>query len=299
MTKTVPSALQAHLDSGATTMALCWKVARTDGVVQGFTEHDCDLTFDGTTYLARSGFTASAVNQTLGLSVDNLNVDGAISSDTINEDDLASGRYDDAEVELLWVNWSDPTNPDMRMTMSRGHLGEIKREETAFSAEFRSLVNKLAQNTGRSYQRTCDAQIGDSRCKVNLESAAHKGTGTVTSSAGRNLVLNGLGAFDDGWFTHGTIKFTSGDNAGLTFEVKSHAGANVTLWDVPPSPVVSTTTFEIRAGCQQDMFTCRDKFNNIYNFQGFYDIPGQDYIQKVAVQGEAVFDGGSLRSGES
>lgn len=273
-------------------MALCWKVTRTDGLVQGFTEHDCDLAFDSVTFLARSGFTATAITQSLGLAIDNLNVDGALSSDTLNEDDLASGRYDDAEVELIWVNWADVSQ---RITLSRGHLGEIKREETAFSAEFRSLVHKLAQQTGRSYQRTCDAKLGDSRCKVNLESAAHKGTGTVTSAAGRNIVATGLGAFDDGWFTHGTLTFTSGDNDGLSFEVKSHAGGNITLWNAPPSPVVSTNTFEIRAGCQQDMWTCRDKFNNIKNFQGFYDIPGQDAIQRVAVQGQAVFDGGSLR----
>lgn len=296
MSKTVPTALQAHLNSGATTMALCWKVTRQDGVVQGFTEHDRDLTFNGVTYLARSGFTATAVTQSLGLAVDNLNVDGAISSDTINEDDLASGRYDDAEVELIWVNWADPTNPGMSITTARGNIGEIKRQETAFSAEFRSLAHKLGQNTGRSYQRTCDAKLGDGRCKVNLESATYKATGTVTSAAGRNLVLTGLGTYDDGWFTHGRIKFTSGLNAGLEFEVKSHSGGTVTLWDAPPSAVVSAVTFEIRAGCKQDMWTCRDKFNNIKNFQGFFDIPGQDYIQKVAVQGEAVYDGGSLRS---
>lgn len=296
MSKTVPSALQAHLDTGATTMALCWKVTRRDGIVQGFTEHDRNLTFDGVTYLARSGFTATAVTQTLGLSVDNLNVDGAISSETINEDDLASGRYDDAEVELIWVNWADPSNPSMRITATRGNIGEIKRQETAFSAEFRSLSHKLAQSTGRSYQRTCDAKLGDGRCKVNLESATYKGTGSVTSAAGRNLVVTGLGAFANGWFTHGRIKFTSGLNDGLEFEVKSHNGGTVTLWELPPSPVVSAVTFEIRAGCKQDMFTCRDKFGNIKNFQGFFDIPGQDYIQKVAVQGEAVYDGGSLRS---
>lgn len=290
--KSVPAPLQAHLDTGATTLALCWRVVRTDGIVQGFTEHDCDLTFDSTTFEARSGFTASAITQSLGLAIDNLNVDGALSSDTINEDDLAAGRYDDAQVELILANWADVSQ---RITLSKGHLGEVKREETAFSAEFRSLVHKLAQQTGRNFQRTCDAKLGDNRCKVNLESSAHKGTGTVTSASGRNLVVTGLDSFDNGWFTHGTVKFTSGENSGLTFEVKSHAGGSVTLWDVPPSPVVSTVTFEIRAGCQQDMFTCRDKFNNIANFQGFFDIPGQDALQRVAVQGQAVFDGGSLR----
>ena len=293
MTKAVPSALQTHLSSGATTMALCWKVTRQDGLVQGFTEHDCDLTFGGTTYIARSGFTATAVAQSLGLAVDNLDVDGAISADTINEDDLASGRYDDAEVELIWVNWADVSQ---RLTMSRGNIGEVKRQETAFSAEFRSLVNKLAQRTGRSYQRTCDAILGDSRCKVNLASSTYRATGTVTSAAGGHPVPGGLRRLSDGWVRHGRITFTSGNNSGLSFEVKSHTGANVTLWEVPPGAVLSSDGFTLTAGCKQDWETCRDKFSNLANFQGFPDIPGQDYIQKVAVQGEAVFDGGSLRT---
>lgn len=293
MSKSVPSPLQAHLDTGATRMALCWKVVRTDGTVQGFTEHDCDLTFDGVTYLARSGFTATAVAQSLGLAVDNLNLDGALSSATINEDDLAEGRYDDAAVELIWVNWTDVTQ---RITMSRGNIGEVKREETAFSAEFRSLASKLQQKVGRTYQRTCDARLGDARCGVNLESSTFKASGgTIVSASGRSIVGNSTSGYDDGWFTHGTLEVTSGANAGLFFEVKSHTGNNLTLWDLPPSPLLTGVSYVVRAGCKQDWEVCRDKFNNLANFQGFPDIPGQDYLQKVAVQGEAVFDGGSLR----
>lgn len=293
MSKTVQSALQAHLDTGATTMALCWKVARKDGTTQGFTEHDCDLTFDGLTYLARSGFTATQVAQSLGLAVDNLNVDGAISSDTINEDDLASGRYDDADVELTWVNWQDVSQ---RQTFSRGSIGEVKRGETAFSAEFRSLVHRLNQKTGRQYQKTCDVAVGSDRCGVDLTSSTFSSSGTVTSASGRNLVLTSLGGYADGWFSHGLLTFTSGLNTGLSFEVKSHSGSNVTLWDVPPGAVLSSDAFGLTAGCLQTMDVCITKFNNINNHQGFPDIPGQDTLQNYAVTGEREFTGGSLRS---
>ena len=42
--------LAAHLASGTTTLCWCWRLARRDGVVMGFTDHDKALTFDGTTY---------------------------------------------------------------------------------------------------------------------------------------------------------------------------------------------------------------------------------------------------------
>ena len=38
--KTLLPALQAHLDGGATTLAWCWRIERSDGVVFGFTDHD-------------------------------------------------------------------------------------------------------------------------------------------------------------------------------------------------------------------------------------------------------------------
>ena len=291
MSKSLPTALQAHLDSGTTTMALCWKIIRQDGVIQGFTEHDDDLVVAGQTYEARSGFSATQVAQTLGLSVDNLNVEGAISSDTINEDDLANGKYDTAEVVLIWANWADTTQYTI---LSRGYIGEVKRGETAFSAEFRSLVTKLSQRTGRTYQRTCDAQLGDARCKINLNLGAYKGTGAVTTSSGRNLGVSGLGSFASGWFTHGLITFTSGAAAGQTYEVKLHAGTSIQLWDVPPSAILSSDTFTITAGCKQDFETCKTKFANQLNFQGFPYVPGTDRLTEYPVQGEGDMDGGSL-----
>ncbi len=104
--KALPPALQAHLDSGATTLAWCWRLARADGTHLGFTDHDRDLTFDGTTFEAASGFTATDIKDAVGLGVDNLEVSSALRSDALNEDDLAAGLYDDAAVEIWRVNWA-------------------------------------------------------------------------------------------------------------------------------------------------------------------------------------------------
>ena len=40
--------LAAHLRSGATTLAWCWKLVRSDGAALGFTDHDRTIAFDGT-----------------------------------------------------------------------------------------------------------------------------------------------------------------------------------------------------------------------------------------------------------
>ena len=58
-----------------TTLCWCWRLTRRDGVNMGFTDHDRDLQFDGTTFEAAAGFTASEIRRSVGLSVDNLEVD--------------------------------------------------------------------------------------------------------------------------------------------------------------------------------------------------------------------------------
>jgi uncharacterized phage protein (TIGR02218 family) len=289
--KNLVSGLQDHLNSRTTTMCYCWKVTRVDGTVQGFTEHDEDVTFDGVTYLAESGITASRIQQSLGLAADNLNIEGALSSATINEDDLAAGLYDNADLTLYWVNYVDPSE---RVTVDRGNIGEVQRMETMFSTEFRSRTQRLNQTTGRQYQRTCDAVLGDARCGVNLSSSTYRGTGTISSASGRTFVVSGIGAYASGFFTGGVLTFTSGANDDLSFEVKEHDGSTVTLWDVPPETVAASDGFRITAGCDHTAATCKAKFSNFVNFRGFPHIPGNDLLTSYASNEDEPMNGGSF-----
>lgn len=276
--KSLPAGLQSFLDGGETTMVHCWKVTRTDGEIQGFTEHDMDLTFASVTYKAATGFTASQIESSLGLSVDNLNAEGALDDETINEDDLASGRYDDAVVELYWVNFEDVSQ---RILLSKGNIGRVERGELAFTAELRSQTQRLQQRTGRSYQRTCDAILGDGRCKVSLGSFTS--TGTVTNvTENRRLTVSGLSNDTEGFYALGVLTFTSGLNDGLKFEVKAHSPGSIVLWEKPPFSIAVTDTFSMVAGCDKLIRTCNSKFSNTVNFQGFNLIPGSDHISIYA-----------------
>ncbi|WP_147027552.1 baseplate hub domain-containing protein, partial [Methylobacterium oxalidis] len=69
-------ALAARLASGATTLCQCWSLARRDGLVLGFTDHDRDLAFGGLTYAARSGLAAAEASRELGFAVSGGDVAG-------------------------------------------------------------------------------------------------------------------------------------------------------------------------------------------------------------------------------
>ena len=108
--KSLSPALQAHLDEGTTTLAWCWRITRSDGVTFGFADHDGTLSFDGTDFEPESGFTASEVRSGSDLSVDAQDAEGVLTSDRITETDILDGRWDNAEVEVWRVNWSDTSN---------------------------------------------------------------------------------------------------------------------------------------------------------------------------------------------
>ena len=264
-------------------MCYCWRVTRRDGIVQGFTGHDRDLTFDGTTFLAGAGFTASQISKTLGLSVDNLEVHGMLSSATINEDDLAAGKYDDSYVELFWVNWSDVSQRIVHMT---GYTGEAKRTGVAFQAELRGLSSRLGQATNRVYQRTCDTTVGSPRCKVDLSLPAFRGSGLVsTVRTSRTFKATGLAAFATTWFNQGVLKFTSGQNTGVRIDVKGHTvdgsgDVYLELWYPPAFDLTPGWTFDVTAGCDLTTTMCNARFNNVVNFQGFNKMPGPDSVVK-------------------
>lgn len=291
----IPSALQVKLDSGVTTLAHCWKLTRRDGIVHGFTDHDDDLVVDGVTYRAGTGFTSSEAASRFDLSVDGAEVAGALSDDALNESDLAAGRYDAAGVETWLVDWSDVS---LRVLMARSTLGEVKREGQAFSAELRGLADQLSQQSGRLFTVRCSADLGDARCRFDLVAAGFQGEGSVASIESTSTVIAaGLDTFAEGVFSGGKLTWTSGDNDGLSIEIKEHrmasGHARLSLWQAMPEVIASGDGFTITAGCDKRFATCRDRFANAVNFRGFPHIPGNDFVIASPDAG-AGNDGGSM-----
>ena len=284
--KTLPPGLQAHLDSGVTTLAWCWRLTRGDGEAFGFTDHDLPLTFDGTLFEPESGFSASEIRAGSDLAVDAQEAEGVLSSDRITETDILDGRWDNAAVEVWRVNWASPYQ---RVLMRRGAVGQIRRGRLAFVAEVRSLAHVLGQTVGRVFQAGCDAVLGDARCRVNLDAVPFRGTGSVTERLrDRAFVAAGLGAFASGWFAQGTLTWGAGSNTGRRAEVLLHdvtgGLVTLTLLEAPLRAITVGDNFTVTAGCDKRAETCGTKFANIVNFRGFPHIPGQDAVIRYATK---------------
>ena len=287
--------LQAHLETGVTHLARCWAVERRDGLILGFTDHDLPLEFEGIRFSPTSGLTAKALEQTTGLSVDNTEAMGVLSGAAVTEADIEAGRYDGAEVRSWLVNWSDATQ---RVMQFRGSIGEIQRAGGAFTAELRGLTEALNQVQGRVFQKPCSAVLGDTTCRFDLDQPGYVAEVAVeTIHDGKFLRFASLGGFEDRWFERGRYVVQSGAAAGLVGLVKNDrlmdGGREVELWEAVRAPLLVGDMIRIDAGCDRRPKTCRLKFDNFVNFQGFPTIPGEDWLMS-APRREGLNDGGSL-----
>lgn len=292
----ISAAFQAHLDSGATTICNCWRVDPKWGAAFGFTDHDGSVSFDGLTFEAVSGFTASGLDHSLGLAIDNASARGVLVSDRITEADIARGRYDGAEVRQWQVNWADPSQ---RVLIFRGSFGEVRRRGGAFEVELLGLAEALNRSTGRSYQPICDAALGDGRCGVDIDAGGFRAAGLVDGVTDlRRFSASGLSAHASGWFDKGLLTWTSGANAGDSFDIRLHelrdgvAGLELTRDAVVAIAVGDG--FDIVAGCDKRADTCGKKFSNLINFRGFPHIPGENWTMAYPVEG-GVHAGGAKR----
>lgn len=289
--------LQSRLDTGATTLCRCWRVRRRDGREMGFTDHDRDLAFDGTTFLAGTGMDASAIEATTGLAVDNSQAAGALSDAGVREDDVRAGRFDRAGVEHWLVDWS---RPDLRVLMFVGHFGEIRCADGAFEVELRGLTEALNVAVGRTLTRGCDRRLGDAKCRFDLAKPGFAGDATVAAvRSGSELDAVGLDGFSRDWFVSGSITWLTGSNAGDVAAIKRDALGRdgmrrIGLWQEPGFAIARGDAFRIFAGCDKQATTCRSKFDNFLNFRGFPHIPGDDWVAAYPRAGE-VYDGSSRR----
>jgi uncharacterized phage protein (TIGR02218 family) len=278
----ISTELKAHYALGTTTIAQCWRAQLRDGTVIAATTHSSDLLVDGVQYVSAQGFNPSNVESSTDLSVDNMEVDGYLASPAITLDDVHSGRWDYAEIILFEVNPNDVRGINI---LRSGTLGQVKAGRSIFTAELRGLTQKYSRRIVTLTTQECQADLGDARCKVDLNDWTV--FGTVASQSNNKVITDATRTEAADFFTGGKLTFTSGLNEGQSMEVKSYSPGTIELFEGMPfritaadsdpfnqQPVVPDT-YSVYAGCQKRFYQdCIGKFANGINFRGFPHLPG-------------------------
>lgn len=273
--RNISEALAARLAGETTTLAHLWLFTRRDGARFGFTDHDAPLELEGQRFEAISGLSALRIEKSEGLAVDSSGVEGVLSSTAISEEDLAAGLWDGARCEVWRCDW---TAPDQRVHLFAGRLGDVRAGPEGFQAELRGLQAALNAPVGRTYGRTCDAELGDTRCGVDLEAAGRRFSGAVQSVLSvRAFTASGLEEAPQGSLAGGLLQWANGEAS----RVLSHRAAVLEL-AAAPARLAPGQAFRVALGCDKRLATCRDRFANVLNFRGFPHMPGPDAVIAAA-----------------
>ena len=261
-------------EGALTTVSICWRIERRDGVAIGLTDHDRDLAIDGLVHKAAPGMVPSAVSRSDGLDADTMSVSGALTAAAIDEQDLLAGRWDGAAVSIFAVDWSDTAQ---RVALGEGTIGAVETSDGAFSAELRGVAAALDRPVAEATSPECRAELGDARCRVAM--ATRRRFARVIASNGAAVTLDAAEPSPDAW-GGGRVRWLTGDNCGLESAVAVSAGSAVTLRTVPAFAVTVGTLIEVIEGCDKSLATCAARFANAANFRGEPYLPGIDLLTR-------------------
>lgn len=258
-----------------TTLAFCWRLDRRDGVTIGLTSHDRDLWFGDLLHRAAPGMVPSAIEVSRSLEPGSVDLDGALTSEAISEDDLISGRWDGAGLSLHAVNWRQPD--EVPVFLTRGRLGRVETSGTRFSVELSGVSAFLDRPVTETTTPHCRAALGDHRCRVDMR--GRRPVIRVTGGSGQQVILDT--SFDDGLFTLGQMVPLSGPSAGLPIPILSQMGDEILLAEAAPDALAGVLV-QITQGCDRTLGTCVTRFANAINFQGEPHLPGNDVLTRYA-----------------
>lgn len=279
--KTFGSGLQAHYSQDSVTLARVWRITLTDGSVYRLAKHSADIVIGAETFLSAHVVSDTVIEMTNGFEADVMKITVLLDGVVFAEADIHSGRWSNAVVEVLECNYADTTQGVN--SLRRGRLGQWTMTKTAVVFEARPLHSLLGQSVGRQYLGSCDLNLGDAVCGINLATFTDGIITNVTvgSSASRAVFTSASLTQAAGWFTGGLVTFKSGANLSTPrWEIKAHATGGVITLQLPvPNAIAPGDLFDIQVGCDKSWATCQSKFSNSINFQGFPFIPGMDRLQ--------------------
>ena len=251
---------------------------------------DSKATIGGTLYTFTSGLkiVRDSVSAVAGIEVDDLSlIIYPETTDLIGTvpflQAVTMGAFDGAGFTLHRAFFNDMTAQAvgviLRFSGRVSDLDGFSRSEipVTVKSDLELLNVKMPRNI---YQPGCRRTLFDSGCGLTkgafgFGSAVLVGSTTTTLYCSTGSYSGDTGTVA-GWFTLGTVSFTSGANAGVTRTVKAQ-GSGVLSFSLPlPYAPAAGDTIMIYAGCDKQQGTCSGKFSNLSRFSGEPYIPAAE-----------------------
>ncbi len=304
--RTISPELQAHLDSGATTVTILIRIDPKDQKFDsvGITALDRDVIYDNgggeLTYNASIGMVPAELVTGSSMDVGNSEFQHLLPQFSIPIDEtlIAAGVYDYANFTIMLVNYEDLTMGHVIMPAGFGQVGRVTLDNSglSFKMEFTDLTKELKQNIVEKDSITCRAIFGsqplgtgDSSgeiveqrfpCGKDTSGMWTDATVTVPGLETNRTFSSDLGLPTD-TVIPGILRWETGANAGRTYEVETQEGGDISLWTETQFPIEAGDTFRIRPDCTKWVYGtngCQFHFNDVSPLEWKLHYRGEPFI---------------------
>lgn len=274
--KSAASGFITLLERDETNFCFVLTLTKRNGGIVRLSSAVGDVVYSGNTYSGTPGFDLTSVTSTIF--GDAPTVDMIIpvrSGGLVDSTDIVNGFYEGAKVEILALDYLQPSQGAIKVF--RGKVNQIDGTDSG-TATFRCIGFSvgLSDLIVETFTLDCQTNLGDPvRCKVDLTSFTKSAViATIIDKLNFTITVTEPLAVD-GWFANGAVKFLTGANAGLAFDIRNwtRSTSHVSLWLRTNAAVQVGDTMSIIPGCDKTAATCFSKFKNIINFQGFPKLP--------------------------
>jgi len=291
-------------------MCSLWWIQRVDGQSEYYTNWDEDLFVQGgedglnNTFLSSAGIALSSTSREMGLRSQSLSAAGII--DGLDVDRLAGGVYHMAQV-MEWV--VDARWPHIRGTEKNVYwVTGVEHDDDVWKMSLEGHGRRLKEVIGVPYSRTCKWSLGQGGCAETT--GTRQGVDILTYTYGHQTNLQ-VSQVDTTYprqvfrinvysgqpslgfsrtFTHGRVRFTSGKNADMVYEIMDYTPSGVVVGGHSPPFTLFEQTVEdievgdtciIEEGCDGTWDSCVT-YQNWENFGGYRHIPGAQKARQAA-----------------
>lgn len=276
--KQLSNDLKNSISNNSICLVKCYNMFLSNGEKFYFTDFSKNILYNNIEYLANNALQNDKINSNLDLDIQNNTMKGFIDNDLIKHDDILSGKFDNAELEIFLLD----IKTNEKMSIFNGFIGSISHENSIFIADIRDKSLLLEKTIGETYSPLCRCSFCDLKC--GLDKKYYTITGTISEIINQlefNTSILEITNKENNYFTNGTIKMTNGKNKDLVTEIKRSENEKITLKFKFPFNINVGDQFEITAGCDKEFSTCYSKFNNALNFRGEPNLPRSEKIFKI------------------
>ena len=253
---------------------------------------------NGEVYQTESGYEFSGYDATSTFASSSVDLSGILQAGAVSRDDLASGVYDNARVYLFATSWTAPIEDEEPLALM--FWGKVDFSDDRYTVQLMSAIDVLSQSTGRTYAPSCPWTLFDetldghvlpwTQSKCTGSRSAQDGpligdfkvAGTLTGVTDQYRFSDSARTEPSDWFAYGSIRFTTGPNAGLKpIQIKSYAAGVIELHEAAFYLPAAGDSYEMIPGCRKDASACKDKWSNKINFGGQDHVPAPSQYSQI------------------